>query len=445
MKLPMYGSRRLKTFFLSVVLCFCWTVWSAASSIKTGGLTLVEDRYPESSGALFVRKAAALSRFDDSLSATDNMGETRSIGMIMQEIDKLENEYLDRLADTRSSYGLFGVGSYSHDTLNTETRYVAGLEWRIFNDGYFEAVRRDSQKILQTQLEFYQMRQDMIARRLDEDLFNLTAVENRVNLAHNQEKAAILEKLVEKRRRQLEQGYTTRLDVFNLERQLREADDNAAYYRGTKLAGVDSKQRELLNDLENIRLKPVDHLKGLAEAHSSQLKIQDNFIARSDSFPTWIDDFSINLEAGYTHEYYDRDRNTVGVEIEMPLSFNTDRASLVATQKRIYRYQQEAVARRLHQQVESLSSFYNFQQQRLLAQQDALLMVLEMRQDNQRKEERSLQKFEDDPARNLELLEVQLIDARFEALLTRLKLYESILKLFALIQGPEITALFEFD
>lgn len=445
MKHPMYGSRRLKTFFLSVVLCLCWTVWSAASSVKTSGLKLVEDGYPESSDTLFAAKAAALSRFDDSLSATDNMGETRTIGMIMEEIGKLESEYLDRLADTRSSYGLFAVGSYNHDTLNTETRYVAGLEWRIFNDGYFEAVRRDSQKILQTQLEFYQMRQDMMARRLDEDLFNLNAVENRVNLAYHQEKAAILETVVEKRRRQLEQGYTTRLDVFNLERQLREASHDAAYYRGTKLAGIDSKQRELLNDLENIRLKPADYLKGLAESHSYQLKIQDNFIARSDSFPTWIDNFSVNLEAGYTHEYYDRDRNTVGIEIEMPLSFNTDRASLVATQKRIYRYQQEAVARRLHQQVDSLSSFYNFQRQRLLAQQDALLMLLEMRQDNQRKEEHSLQKFEDDPARNLELLEVQLIDARYEALLTRLKLYESILKLFALIQGPEITALFEFD
>lgn len=436
------GRSSLKALYLSLLLCLSLIGWSAASQIQIHSLEVRPLSFEEV--YILSRKAAALSRFDDSLETADN-AEPRSIGTIMQEIEELEKEYLDRLGDTRSSYGLFAVGSYSHDTLNSETRSVAGLEWRIFNDGYFEAVRRDSQKILQTKLEFYQMRQDMIVRRLDEDLFNLAAVENRINLSHNREKERLLAVLLEKRTRQLKSGYTTRLDVYNLERQLREARQGTAHYRGTRLAGLDPEKRHLMNDLEHLGLKPVDVLSDLAESQSYQLKIQENFIARSDSFPTWTDDIAVNLEAGYVNEYYERERHTVGVKVEVPLGFNTDRSSLVSTQKRIYRNQQEAVQRRLHQQVESLSSSYHYQRQRLLARQDALLVLLQMRQDHLDKEVHSLQKFEDDPTRSLELLELQLIDGRYEALLTRLKLYELVLKLFALIQGPDVTALFEFE
>jgi hypothetical protein len=363
----------------------------------------------------------------------------------MNDIETLEQDYLKKLEANRSSYGLFARGAYNRDILNFETRQSAGLEWRIFNDGYFEAVRRDSQKILQTQLEFYQLREDMIARKLDEDLDQLATIENQVNLAYAEEKATALAALHTKRSRQLQYGYTTALDLLNIDRQLSAARLSAAYYRGTARNGVSGEQRDLLNDLERIGLKSDEELSQLAEANSNQLKIQDNFIARSDFFPSWTEAIAVNLGAGYTHEYYGRDRSALGIEIEIPLTFNPGRDALVDTQKRIYRYQKEAVTRRLRHQVEKHRSFFRFQQQRLLAQLDNLSLLLAMRKDNLRKEQGSLQKFEDDPARNLELLEVTLIDARYEALLTRLKLYEMVLKLLSLTQGSEITSVFEFD
>lgn len=435
-----------KPWLTMALVTFCLTVCPLAALAEDAAVSLTGSRNNVAGrDRILGGKAEALSRFDDSLLVAETEVVPRSIRAIMKDLETLERDYLDKLEDTRSSYGLFASGAYDHDTLNAETRSTAGLEWRIFNDGYFEAVRRDSQKILQTQLEFYQMREDMIARRLDEDLHQLATLENCVNLAYTEEKSSALAALLEKRSHQLQHGYTTGLDVLNLDRQLRDARHSAAYYRSTPRSGLSREQQDLLNDLEHIGLKPGDELVRLAEAHSYLLKIQDAFISRSDFFPAWADDIAVNLEAGYTHEYYDRERHTLGIEVEIPLTLDTDRASLVDTQKRIFRYQKEAVTRRLQQQVEKLRSFYSFQQQRLLAQQDNILLLLKMREDNRRKEQDSIQKSEDDPTRNLELLEVNIIDARYEALLTRLKLYEMILKLLALTQGPEITSLFVFD
>jgi len=388
-------------------------------------------------------EAQALSRFDDSfLAGGSGDPAPRSIGTIISELAELEQGYLEDLQDTRSSYGLYAVGAWDHDTLNTETRYAAGLEWRLFNDGYVEAVRSDSLKVLQTRLEFYQMREDMIARKLDEDLYVLSGIENLVNRAHADEKAAALETILAKRKTQLQHGYTTALDVLNLERQLADARQGSGFYRGEDQVGLSRELQQLLNGLERLRLKPAPELEKVARERAGSLQIQDTFIDRADFFPAWVDDVAIDLQAGYSREYSEEERNTVGLTVEIPLSLNTDRASLVETQKRIYRYQKEAVERRLKQQNERLGAMYRFQQQRLQAQQQTLQLLVRMREADAQRQGSSIQKFEDDPARSLELLTISIIDARYESLRIRLAVYEVVLKLLALTREQEVTALF---
>ncbi len=427
---------------LIMLLMVSWILNSGHRAVGDTSKNALSTGVPASENGFLSPEAQALSRFDDSFLARQGDTSPRSIGAIIQEIEELERDYLQDLQDSRSSYGLFAIGDYNHDTLNTETRYAAGLEWRLFNDGYIEAVRRDSQKILQTKLEFYQMREDMIARKLDEDLDVLSSIENRVNLAHADEKAFALSTVLEKRKMQLQHGYTTALDVLNIERQLVDARQSSTFYRHEQAAGLSRQQQEMLNNLEQLHLKPVAELENIGMERSNNLKIQDNFVDRADYFPAWIDDVAVDLEAGHSREYSEQDRNTVGITVEIPLSLNTGRSSLVETQKRIYRYQKEAVVRRLQKQIEKLGTLYRFHQQRLLAQQQTLQLLIEMRKTDNEREGWSIQKFEDDPARNQELLTISIIDARYESLRIRLKLYEVILKLMTLTQEQEITALF---
>lgn len=389
------------------------------------------------------QRAVAATRFGETFLAADAQESQRTIQVIINDIKVVEKKYLENLEDGRSSHGLFAVGSSAYDTQNDETRAGIGLEFRLFNDGYFEAVRRDSEKMLQAQLEFYQMQQDMIGRKLDEDLYFLARIENRLNLDYHQEKTAALAVLLDKRRRQLAHGYTTALDIGNLERQLRDQQSTVDFYRTIEHDRLGRQLRDFLNRIERVHLKPIKDLSDAVQARSPQLRIQDNFVARSEFLPSWSDQIAVNFEAGYNQEYSERERHFIGVRVEVPLTLDSDRSSLVETQKRIYRLQKEAVGRRLMQQLKQLCSFFGFQQQRLLAQQDTLEFLLHTREVDSAKESDSLQKFADDPTRSLELLELQIIDARYEAMRIRLKLYEVVLKLLALTQSAEITELFE--
>jgi len=419
-------------------------VVSTAASMASVENPLIE-RPVSVSNSTVKKQACILTKFNQSLLA-DAVGQApESIGDIMQELENLEKDYIDKLQDRRSSYGIFAIGEYDDDIENSETRYLAGFEWRIFNDGYYEAVRSDTKKILQTQLEFYQLRNDMKDRQLEEDLYNLFLVENFINLTYYREKSAFLTLLLDKRVEQMAYGYTTKIDVFDTRRQLKNAEHNLAFYEQSNNTGIAVEQLKTLNILETVKLQPIATLIDLAQSNSYNLKIQDNFIERSDFFPTWTNDIAVNINAGYKQEFYEKNRTIMGIEVEIPLMLDTSRQSLVDTQKRIYRYQAKAIKRRLEQRVKKLFSFFNFQQRRLLGQQEKIELFIAKIQRNREKEQNIIQQLDDDPTRNLDNIEVSMIDARYEALQTRLKIYEIVLKLMALTQTDSVTALFEFS
>ena len=393
-----------------------------------------------------VSKAVALTRFDNAIvDKTTEEKSNHSIQDLVQELKDLEKDYLEELKDRRSSYGLFATGEFDNDIHNAETQYRVGLRWKLFNDGYFESVREDAKKILQTQLEFYQLRRDMIERKLEEDLYRLFTFENMVNINHYRTKRAGLESLLSKRKDQLRHGYTTEIDVFDIERQLEKCKNSLEFYRNSHYAAIPEAEFSLLNQWEHIHLKPVTELVEQTEYNSFDLKIQDNFIQRSEFFPGWSQNLTINLDAEQKKEYYGTDRSIIGIKMELPLTFDSDRSSLIETQKRIYRYQKRAISHRLFQKIDKLKAFFDFQQHRLLSLQEDIELILLKMNKAAAKEAHIVQQLDTDPTRSLDLLSINMFDARYEALKTRLKIYEIVLKVTAITQTTDINSLFEFD
>ena len=393
-------------------------------------------------------QALQLSWFDASMEAgmdPSRAADDAPVTRMMEEIKELEREYLEDLKDHRSSYGVYATGEFDLDYLNSETRYSAGVRWKLFNDGYYEAIREDAKKVLQTQLEFFQLKRDMRERKLEDDLYALFTYENLVNLQYYQAKADALVSIHDRRRQQLEYGYTTQVDVIDIKRQLEKSRHSLEFYQQTDFSKLPVDEARLLNQVENLTLKSEDELMNLTGEQSFDLKIQDNFIERSEFFPTWAEDLRVNLHTLYRQEFDEENRSIVGVEVELPLSFDSDRRSLIDTQKRIYHYQKQAIRYRLHQQLAKLKAFFDFQKNRLLTRQDDIEIVLLKSQHAASEDANVIQNLENDPARTREMLEISLLDARYDALMIRLKIYEIILKLTSLTQVEDITFLFEFD
>jgi len=129
----------------------------------------------------------------------------------------------------------------------------------------------------------------------------------------------------------------------------------------------------------------------------------------------------------------------------VPLSWDGKRGDLIETQQRIYRIQKQALNRRLEQQLEKLDSYFQFQQHRLSRQLDDTSFVLLKMEKARQENAYVIQNLEGDPARNIDNYGIELIDARYAALDTRLKIYEILLKIMATTQARELSSLFEFD
>ncbi len=379
-------------------------------------------------------KALGLTMFDKSFLLADDVPPTPSegISVIMENIAELEEDYLDKLQGRRSSYGLYATGEYNNDVRNEESNYSAGVKWKLLNDGYFEAVRDDQKKIQQTRLEFMQLRRDMLNRHLEDEMFQLFLFKNRLNVHYYQEKRAALSSLLKKRSLQLEQGYTTKLDVLEVRRQLQDAESTLAFYSERSGGALAAEQMDILNRIDMVELKPLATLVETADSNSYDLKVQDSFIDRVDSFQGWRDDVAFNVSAEYKHEYYGDDRSVIGVMLEVPLTFDSDVVSLEETQKRIYQYQRQAVAYRLQQKIQKLYDSFFFHKQRLLSKQEEIAILIQKTKDANIQEESIIQELDEDPARSLDVLSVQTIDARYEALDIRLKMYEIVVQLSSL-------------
>ncbi len=366
----------------------------------------------------------------------------RPMQQIMAELAEVEKEYIHLLDEGSSATGLYAVGEYDNDYRNGEDKYYGRLELRLFNDGYLEERRKEDKKILQTRLELLQVNRDMDDRALGDELYHLYTMENLIHALHSHARMQVLSKTVPKRNAAEKNGYTTTTDILELRHALKTARREYEFYSSRKCSKLSPELAAVLNSIENAQLKDDATLEELSKKNSRTMAIQDVFIKRAQQFPAWSDNLAVDLFVGRRKEFYDLERNYAGIKLEIPLYWDDRKDDLIDLQQRIYRFQKEGVAKRIHQNLNKLSAYFNFYQQKIKSSIDALSLLRVEQQAAEQEVNKPIQRNSDDPQRLLHTLELKIIDTRFEALQFRLKEYELILKLMAITGSKDIREVF---
>ncbi len=368
--------------------------------------------------------------------------DNRSMQQIMTELNTVEKQYIDLLNEGSSATGLYATGEYDNDFRNGEDKYYGRLELRLFNDGYFEERRKENKKILQTRLELLQVNRDMNARALEDELYSLYTMENMVHALHSHARMQILTKIVPKRSAAEENGYTTTTDILEIRHALKTAEREYEFYSSREHNKLSPELAAVLNTIENAQLKDTATLESLSKKNSQTMAIQDVFLKRAKQFPTWSDNLAVDLFAGRRKEFFETERNYAGIKLEVPLYWDDRKDDLVNLQQRIYRFQKEGVAKRIHQNLDKLDAYFSFYQQKIKASIDTLSLLSREQQAAEKEINNPVQRNGDDPHRLLHTLELKIIDTRFGALQYRLKEYELILKIMALTGIKDIREVF---
>ncbi len=362
---------------------------------------------------------------------------------IRADLEQTEKDYLELLDEGDGVTGLFATGEYSDDTANGEDRYYGQLELRLFNDGLMEEVRRKEKKILQTRLELLQLHRDMADRVLGHRLYRVHTIANSLRYEHNRNRVNILEPELDRRLRAGEQGYATRTDILGLRHALASARREMEFYRQRNRGRLEPEQAALLDRIEDLRLKSGETLMRMARDNDPTLKIQDVFTRRAGLYPAWSDNLAVDLFAGHKKEYYDRERDYIGIKVEIPLSWDNRADELVALQQRIYRTQRRAVEQRLAEKLDRLTGLLGFHQEKIRTLTGELALLLAREQAALQEIADPVQRQGDDPWRTLHTVRLRMVDVRFAAMEHRLEAYGLGLRLMALTGADGFRALFE--
>ena len=342
------------------------------------------------------------------------------------------NRYLADLDEQRPFWGLYFRSDAARDMESGDTDLRYRLEWDLFKHGRYERKKELERKCHQNELQTLQMLSDVNQHHLNQQLDGIEFLARAVQYHHAEELAALLADILRRRRVQLDNGYITRDDFDHIRFKYRQAELKKKLYATRRRAAVEDSLHDLLNCAEFAGLIVLDHAQKTAIEKAYPLKIQQNLAERAQFARSWADDLSLDLYIEQHDDYNDNLRNNVGFEVKIPIHWGTRRGRLINQEKRLYEKQAAVLTQRIRTHLEKLYDFFAFQQVRIR------ILLLELEKSAQRKAyeqaraERALEDLDYTPERTLDQIRMEEIDLRYEAIQTRLKLYEILVKIAAL-------------
>jgi hypothetical protein len=365
------------------------------------------------------------------------------VASLLSEIEQVQKDYLSTLEDTDPFYGLYLRGLYEQDMESHEDANSIGLEWEFFDLGWNESLQRIKQKKVDTKLQFLQMLANMQQKRLMEKIYLKNQVTIGIQGLIHGKKNDVLKALQEARKLQYDNGYATKDDYLTAFYKYQTSALLASHYRTQSTALLDKPAFDIINRCQSLVLLPIDVLAKRAAEKSVQIQIQNVLIQRSEFFPAWSDNLRLQVYARNVQRRTGDQEQIMGVTARLPLQTNGSRDDLIATEQDVYLKQKEAIRKRLSQRITGIGETLRFHQQRIRIGENEYGLMQQRLSDLGIEEQSSIPILDRTPSRSLDLLTIDILDKELEILLARMKVYEELLKLEALVLPENMVDMFE--
>lgn len=326
-----------------------------------------------------------------------------------------------------------------------------GVDFEVFNNGYYEAKREGDKKRLQNQLEMLQQQVDMESRLFEQVFFQTKLITNTIKLKSMQKQSALLFGLKSHQQQQLKLGRITKADYAKAEHALEKVSMMLQHYNGMKAEKVPQAWQIWLNNIEKLSLKHTEHLMSFALANSASHQIQSVLQQRSDFQPSYLDKVQLKVFVEHRKQSGPADwdlstasldgENIVGVAARLPIDFTGSRDQLVMAQKQSYSQQQQAIALRLEQKVASLADQFSYKQT-LLKQALASYQLLNVEREQAIKQMRSdIGGLDYQPEKKINQLALERVLLEEAILLSRLETFSLLEQLRLLLNENDFSRL----
>ena len=353
-----------------------------------------------------------------------------------------KDQYLEEMDDAHAFTGLYLKGQYERALDDGEGTTQYGIEWELYEDGLNESKVTFEKKKIESQVQYFQLLNNMREKEIGEDLYQLQTLTFKTHQYIESEKLSYLEDQQEAIKQRLDTGFITRGEYEQRLQQYLKVKTKAEFLHSYAGIHTDHKTLEMLNRIEWLQLASSTALEQLATNQSYDLKLQQLFIQRTEFFPKWNDEFSLRLYLERRQRSDAADDNVAGIRVRVPLRTNDNRDTLIRLEQQAYQEQLASITTRIVQRIHRLAELIRFHQSRvktLTMDNSVITKWIELTSEYR---DQVIPSLEHTPDKSLHGFRLQQLDKRKEILLARLKTYEFVLKLNNLVMPTAIDNLF---
>ncbi len=335
----------------------------------------------------------------------------RAVHNLWRETDRTGTDYTDLLREEKGFNGLYfraeGWESLRHDAYE----YKLGIDLELYDNGRHEGRRLQKKKIVESEIQYLQLLNDMSHRAADESRYNLHRLRVRSQKEWYKARLELTTRQLEQARAELQAGFLRRDEYADYV--LRQAEAELKY-QAVALEDDLAMPEEwllILNRLENLELLDVNELVARAYMQDYGLKLQRRFMERAGFHPQWRDDLEARLfiEERY-NDYNRRDDLVVGVRVRVPLDKPSNRDELIELEVSAYEEQEQAMRVRIRQRIMQMSRLFRQHQSILQGQMKQLILLDQQIRDQREHAEHVIGTLPYTPEKQLRVLERERLD-----------------------------------
>lgn len=273
-----------------------------------------------------------------------------------------------------ADYGQYISQDYAYRE-STDYEYRFRLRWELFDNGYYESRKQlDRAKNAET-VHYLQFLSVMFDREYDEQKAKMQEIVMTIDAHYYRDLLDDYNDLLDRQQREMGIGLLTIDDLEKTESEIQRAAIKKALYENEPDRGIEAGLFRFLNQIDTVMLKPKEELKEHALQESTQVKLQEAYMQRSDYLPEYTDKLKVSVYANHRKVDEVGWYNTVGVFADIPISIDFERSKLERLESNGHKLQQTAIRIGMQQQIDALYRRFYYQQSELAIAQNDLHFV----------------------------------------------------------------------
>jgi len=238
----------------------------------------------------------------------------------LQQIKKSDIRHAFDIEQDEKFNGLYFKVNSAWDTLNNSAAYDIRLEFDLFDQGYYQTLKKNQKNNIDNKISFLKTLKNIEVLKKEQEFLKIRKYTNAINVSALLLKLKLLETNLDQAKKMLQNGLITSYTYDTYLLSIQKLKDELLLFRNMSLLKIPKDLWVLLNQIEHVRLVSEKELIAMLEENSIDLQLSKTLQQKKPLEDTWSDKLRVNIYVGQRKMYLSQTQNLIGIDAKIPLS-----------------------------------------------------------------------------------------------------------------------------